>query len=204
MFTTKTMTNNKKKDRRIRSLKNKDYKKYIMTKASNHNPIRVIYKKVGQPPEVKIINSIFKLKKFIIERNLDIIPYESLYIICKSRKQIPDADINIVLDFSYILGDLILVGIDKITREFQGLSQEDVLWYTKDLQSKSYLANPSPSFSKVPTKASVNNKSFAKFHERDLDWNTSTNISMSEFEISLIHLLSTIESLLKKDKNSLP
>ena len=35
----------------------------LIDKAKNTNSIRVLYKKVGQVPEVKIINNILKLKK---------------------------------------------------------------------------------------------------------------------------------------------
>ncbi len=38
-------------------------KKNIIPKTQNTNSIRVLYKKVGQTPKVKIINNIYKLKK---------------------------------------------------------------------------------------------------------------------------------------------
>ena len=47
-------------------------KKNIIPKAENTNSIRVLYKKVGQTPKVKIINNIYKLKKAIIQKKLDI------------------------------------------------------------------------------------------------------------------------------------
>lgn len=58
----------------------------LMDKAKNTNSIRVLYKKVGQEPEVKIIKNILKLKKSIIQKNLAIIPYETIYIICHNKK----------------------------------------------------------------------------------------------------------------------
>ena len=60
---------------------------YIETKAKNTNSIRVLYKKSGQVPAVKIINNVFKLKKAIVKNNLDIIPYETVYIICTNKKK---------------------------------------------------------------------------------------------------------------------
>ena len=54
-------------------------KKNIIPKTQNTNSIRVLYKKVGQTPKVKIINNIYKLKKAIIQKKLDIVPYEKLF-----------------------------------------------------------------------------------------------------------------------------
>ncbi len=71
----------------IKRIKNK----HLLSSKTNDvskNPIRVLYKKVGQPSEVKIISDVYKLKKAIIERNLDIIPYEKIFIICHSKKSI--------------------------------------------------------------------------------------------------------------------
>ena len=51
-------------------------------------PIRVLYKKVGQIPEVKIISDVYKLKKAIVQRNLDIISYEKLFIVCHNKRRI--------------------------------------------------------------------------------------------------------------------
>ena len=43
---------------------------YIYEKAKNKNAIRVIYKKPGQAPKIKIIYNIQKLKKAIITKKL--------------------------------------------------------------------------------------------------------------------------------------
>lgn len=44
---------------------------------------------------------------------------------------------NIFLPLRRIIGDLIVVNIDKKTREFQSISQEDIIWFSKDLTIKS-------------------------------------------------------------------
>ena len=110
---------------------------HLMDKAKNTNSIRVLYKKVGQVPEVKIINNLFKLKKTIIKNNLDIIPYETVYIICHNKNLMKYMKPNIFLPLKRISGDFILIDIDKKKREFKSLSQEDIIWYTKDLINKS-------------------------------------------------------------------
>ena len=54
------------------------------TNSNDNVPIRVLYKKVGKAPKVKIISDVTKLKYAVVKQNLKIIPYENLYIICKN------------------------------------------------------------------------------------------------------------------------
>ena len=91
------------------------------TNSNDNVPIRVLYKKVGQVPKVKIIYNVTKLKRAIVKQNLKIIPYENLYIICKNPKQIQNMRTNIVLTFFSIYGDFILIDIDRKKREFKSL-----------------------------------------------------------------------------------
>lgn len=120
------------------SLLRKNAKDKLLAKSKNTSPIRVLYKKEGQLAEVKIIDNVFRLKKAIVTKDLSIIPYETLYIICNNKNLAENMEPNIVLNFSSIYGDLILVDIDKKNREFKGLTQEDIIWYSKDLNRKSF------------------------------------------------------------------
>lgn len=167
--------------------KNK-YEEKILTKSKNNFPIRVIYKKIDKPPKVKVIDNVFKLKKAIITRNLDIIPYENLYIICNNKKLTKPTHSNIYLPLNTILGDLILVNIDKKEREFKSLSQEEIIWYTKDLINKSYtnINNNINSTKKLST------KNFKQFYERNFE---NENNSFN-FEKTLLNILINIESFL--------
>ena len=173
------------------------------------NSIRVLYKKPKQAPIVKII-SLPKLKKAIAKRNLDIIPYETTYIICHSKNLRKYMPINIVLSLGNIRGDIILINADKNKREFKGLSQEDVIWYTQDLAEKSIDIKPIKQSNTIKPK-----KDFEKDFERDFETSSSSttngnyssnsitnNVTTNSFEKTLIGLLVNIElslaSLLKK------
>jgi len=162
----------------------------IIAKSKNTTPIRVLYKKTGQAPETRIIDNVFKLKKAIVKKNLDIIPYEKLYIICNNKKSISNTKSNIVLNFYSIYGDLILVDIDKKKREFKGLSQEDIIWYSQDLMNKSNISNNA----KPTKKPSV--KNFMEFYERDFERDSSSK-SMN-YENTILNSLTTIELALIK------
>ncbi|MFG6318839.1 MAG: hypothetical protein K1W33_03105 [Clostridia bacterium] len=112
--------------------------RYIAIKANNTAPIRVLYKKVGQLPKIMVLDNVFKLKRFIIKRNLDIIPYQTAYIICNKKELMKNMTPNIVFSFNSIKGDFILVNIDEDKREFESLSAEDITWYASDLINKSF------------------------------------------------------------------
>ena len=112
--------------------------RYIAIKANNTTPIRVLYTKVGQLPKIMVLDNVFKLKRFIIKRNLDIIPYQTAYIICNKKELMKNMTPNIVFSFNSIKGDFILVNIDEDKREFESLSAEDITWYASDLINKSF------------------------------------------------------------------
>ena len=78
----------------------------IYAKSKNTNSIRVLYKKVGKAPEIKIIPNVFILKKAIVKKQLN------------------------------IKGDFIIINIDKNERELKSLSQEDIIWFTQNLINK--------------------------------------------------------------------
>ena len=156
--------------------------KYIYDKVKNKNAIRVLYKKAGQIPEVKIIDNIQKLKKAIISKRLEIVPYENAFIICKYKKPKLNVPINIFLPLNSIGGDLIVVKIDKKAREFKGLSQEDIIWYTEDLIRKS--AN---------TKQGQVQNILQDNSNKSCEKNSSIKPMSSSFENNLINILINIE-----------
>lgn len=164
------------------SKKSKDIN--ILNKAKNKNAIRVLYKKAGQAPEVKIISNVQRLKRAIVHKKLHIVPYENLFIICKHKKPKLNVQQNIFLPLNSIGGDLIVVKIDRKSREFKGLSQEDVIWYSEDLIRKSS--------GNTNTIQNTLQKNFARGYEKNFDGKTvSTN-----FENTLINVLMDIELIL--------
>ena len=117
------------------------YKKKTVIKSFNNKPIRVLYKQAGKTPVVRIIKNPLVLKKAIINRNLEIIPYENLFIICNNKKIMSSMALNIFLSLFSIRGDFILIRINRKTRQFESLSQEDILWYSKALMNRSFDVN---------------------------------------------------------------
>lgn len=167
-------------------MKNKNtIDKYIASKVKNTNSIRLIYKKAGRSPKVQIIDNVLNLKKAIIKKQLDIIPYENIYMICHNKKSMNTMTLNVVLTFKNIKGDLILIDIDKNSREFKSLSQEDIIWYSQDLINKCPI-NSSKKINRIST------KKVTEIYERGFN----DNITSTNFEKTLINVLINIELVL--------
>ena len=182
---TKQSTKEKQKQKGSSSKKEKQ----LLEKARNVGLLRVIYKKPNQEPEVKIIDNLFRLKKAIVEYDLEILPFQNVYIICHNKEQRKGMEQNILLDFCSIAGDIILVQIDKRTREFKSLTQENILWFTEVLNRRS----PNNIVKNVPyTQATQTAQTFLKNYNHNL---ASTNLKIQQninFEEKLLDALSNI------------
>lgn len=174
----------------------KKYQKNLIAKANNKNQLRVLYKQVGKKPQIKIINDLSKLKKMIVKNNFEIISYEDVFIIYNNKQLSKCMPINVVFSFSHISGSLIVVRIDKINREFKSLSQEDIIWYAKDLINKSYGANKANNFQ-------TTKKKYIENHERTFE---NDNKAVS-FDRAVVNILINIEhaliALLKKENGDM-
>ena len=123
-------------DKNIKKKQHIERKKQLYEKAKHVDSLRVLFKSPNQEPEVKIIDNLFRLKKAIVEYDLEIIAFQNVYIICHNKDQRKDMQLNIILDFCSIAGDIIVVQIDRHTREFKSLSQENIVWFTEVLNRR--------------------------------------------------------------------
>ena len=194
--------------------KNKQNNTKLLEKARNKNKLRVIYKEPGKDPEVRIIPNVFILKKAIINKQLEIIPYQNVFIVFNKQKEVQTEPINVIFDLCNIKGDLIIVQIDLKKREFESLSQEDIIWFTEDLINKSPIKNNVINMNNWKTlKAqSQNSKQLTKktikdYYSKELTlFDTEEKaVNSVSFEQSLINVLTNIEltlaSLLEIKKN---
>ena len=141
---------------------NKLYKKAKVIK-DNHLQLRVLYKKVGQTPQVKFVSDIENFKRAIVLEKLDIIPYKHVFIICNNQEYKKQMPINVFFSLYHIAGDLIVVDIDKSKREFKSLTQDQLLYYSKDLLVKE--PNKIQSSNNIKTTKEINNTHY----ERDIE-----------------------------------
>lgn len=175
--------------------------KLLEQKAKNKNSIRVLYKQVGKNPRVRIIPNVQILKQAIITRELDIIPYQDVFIVCNNQDYMNVDPINIVFDFFHISGDVLIIQINKEKREFESLSQDDIQWFTGDLIYRSF--NMKLPKAKQKTKSNsniINIEDYMPKKQKELVEDSSCN-----FETALIKTLTNIEltlasALLKNSK----
>lgn len=129
-------TSKEKKSTTPKQIKNDTF--YLYEKAKSKSKIRVLYKQVGKNPRVRIIPNIQILKRAVVTRKLDIIPYQNVFLVCNNQDYMKTTPINVVFDFFHISGDLLVVQIDRNKREFESLAQEDIAWFTSDLMYRSF------------------------------------------------------------------
>ncbi len=202
--------------RRNRNLKNSKQKNKqnntkLLEKAKNKNKLRVIYKAPGKDPEVRIIPNVFILKKAVINRQLEIIPYQNVFIIFNKQKEMQKEPINIILDMCNIKGDLIIVQIDKKKREFESLNQENIIWFTEDLINKSPIKNNVININdwkaQNQNEKQLTKKQIKDYYSKELTLFDAEEkaVNSVSFEQSLINVLTSIEltlaSLLEIKKN---
>lgn len=100
--------------------------------------IVVLYKKTNTAPVIKIVANMLEIKKMIIQGDLDMVRYENCIIVCNAQNRIKNAIPNIVLDFKHIAGDFFLIGYNPKIKDFRSLSKDEVLFYKKALDRKSF------------------------------------------------------------------
>ena len=191
--------------------KNKQNNIKLLEKAKNKNSLRVIYKAPGKEPEVRIIPNVFILKKAVINRQLEIIPYQNVFIVFNKQKEMQKEPINIILDMCNIKGELIIVQIDKKKREFESLSQENIIWFTEDLINKSPVKNNVININNWKTQnqntQQLTKKQIKDYYSKELTlFDTEEKaVNSISFEQNLINVLTNIEltlaSLLEIKKN---
>ena len=214
-----------KKIKNVRETKNnkkiKNIQEKIKEKAKNQKPIRVIYKKSGQDPEVRIIPNVFMLKRAIINKQLEILPYQNVFLVFNKQKEIQTEPINVIFDLCNIKGDLLVVQLDIKKREFESLSQEDIIWFTKDLINKKPVNAKTPQIKnnvidinywkalKIQNKNEnqLSKKQIKDYYSKELTIYDAEEkvVNGTSFETNLINVLTNIEltlaSLLEIKKN---
>ena len=99
----------------------------------DNKKIIVIYKEVGEVPVLKKVTNSKETFELLIGGEMDILPYENIFIICrKDREKLkPNISVNTNYDkanFS-IRGTVLIVNKDN--EEFKSLSKEQAITYAK-------------------------------------------------------------------------
>ena len=100
--------------------------------------MRVLYKKVGENPVVKIINASLEAKQELVGGLIEVVPYENVLIICNEEGKILNLQPNVVFDYDYIAGDFFVIGDDYEHGDFKSLTKDEIEYYKNDLSKRAF------------------------------------------------------------------
>ncbi len=159
--------------------------------------IVVIYKDPGKTPILKKIkNDISEFEK-ILGGNINIIPYESIIIVCKeNRKNLMP---NIYINTKFLrLGETIRGTIIMASREeqnFKTLTKEQAIEYIE------FLKNASFHYDETIQKKTTNNKNYTKGLEREIYSNSNKERYIDNKECErdeVLHMILAIQTIILK------
>lgn len=110
-------------------------------KENNNNQqkqLKVLYKKVGGPLEVKLIDDTLEAKQELVGGLIEVVPYEDALIICNEEGKLLNYPPNLVFDYDYIAGDLFVIGDDYENACFKSLTDKQIDFYKKDLAKRAF------------------------------------------------------------------
>lgn len=165
--------------------------------------IRVLYKKTGQPPQIKFIKDMLPIKKLIISGDLELVKFENCIIVCNNRKKNKNKIPNIVLDFKNIAGDFFLIDYDAKQKDFKSLSVDKAIFYTDTLQRKSFQYDK---YLNWLAKTSNNDmkgiqtfqKDLSKKENREFGSKQNTTTPLSQFNDKAIEMILNIQAMIFK------
>ncbi len=117
---------------------NKTNEEELMNSSVPRGKMRVLYKKVGENPVVKIINASLEAKQELVGGLIEVVPYEDVLIICNEEGKILNMPPNVVFDYDYIAGDFFVIGDDYEHGDFKSLTKDEIEYYKNDLSKRAF------------------------------------------------------------------
>lgn len=100
--------------------------------------IRILYKEVGNDPEVRFIENTLEAKQKLVGGLIEVVPYEDVLIICNEEGKILNMPPNLVFEYDYIAGNCFVIGDDYKNADFKSLTDEEILKYREELKRRSF------------------------------------------------------------------
>lgn len=88
--------------------------------------LRVLIKKVGEPPEEKIIEGTLDEYQKIVGGLIEVISYQDVLLICNDEGKLLQMQPNLNFDYDYIAGDCFFIGDDYENAEFKSLTDKQI------------------------------------------------------------------------------
>ena len=99
------------------------------------NTIKVIFKRVNKVAKIIEIKNNLETKQKLVDRLIEVVPFiDNVLIICNKECKLLNKKVNLLLDYDFIAGDIIIVGddIEKVSSDY--FSDEQINNIMKDLQ----------------------------------------------------------------------
>ena len=106
----------------------------------NQKQIRILVKKVGEDPIVKVIPNTLEAKQKIVGGLIEVVPYQDdMLLVCNDEGKIIGLKPNVCFDMDYIAGDMFVIGDDYKNADFRSLTDEEITRAKEDLMSRSII-----------------------------------------------------------------
>lgn len=101
--------------------------------------IKVLYKRAGKKPIVKVIPDTLEAKQQLVGGLIEVIPYtDDTLLVCNDEGKILNLKNNVCFTYDYIAGDCFVIGDDYKNAGFRSLTNEEIIKAKEDLLNKSF------------------------------------------------------------------
>lgn len=99
--------------------------------------IRILYKKINQPPKELVIKNDLKTMQKLVDGLIEVVPYmDNILMICNEEGKICNKPINLVFDNDLIAGDCFFVR-DSKSGNFSSLKSKEIDKIKDDIKNRS-------------------------------------------------------------------
>lgn len=100
--------------------------------------LKVLYKKVGQEPELLEINHTLNEMQNLVDGLIEVVPYKNnILLVCNDEGKLLNMKVNILFDNDCIAGDCFFVGDDYKNASFKDLTDKQVEEIKEMLEQRS-------------------------------------------------------------------
>ena len=103
---------------------------------------RVLIKRVGEPPEEKIINGTLEEYQEIVGGLIEVISYQDVLLIGNDESKLLKMQPNLNFDYDYICGDCFFIGDDYENAGFKSLTDVQIKNLKEMIEEKAFKYSP--------------------------------------------------------------
>ena len=127
-----TIDETKINDERVYDLQRKIYEEKLNNDEDNFdepkkNQIRILLKRVGKKPLVKVINNTLEEKQKLVGGLIEVVDFDdNNLLICNEEGKVANLKPNLGFDLDYIAGDCFLIGDDSKNNTFKSIDLKEI------------------------------------------------------------------------------